>query len=268
MMEGLFTCNLYNESFNSIKELELHYNLNHEKRSKFKCDICGHISQTKFNYNRHLKTHNNYCKPCKEVFVTKADFKSHNRHHHPDDLTCVQCLRKYKSRQSLKLHAAVCGRKRNKKSSTCKHCLKKFSRPHHKDYHEDICPQNPENHEANICHICGSRFQMYKSLVGHINKAHNRLRVEQDVELFPGHRVDNVVDDDQQPCCSRDLETQQPARSADQQQSPSAASRSDTLKPVPWGDAPSPWEGTADEKEMNKVYKKYKQSILRPDDVS
>ena len=255
------TCNTCNRQFNSLKLLELHYNTNHGQNDQLKCEICGYIATKTYNFERHKLTHENYCRQCDKKFESKRELRLHKKSEHPNDLTCPQCLRKYHSIKYLRLHEAKCGRRAPKTSKQCLHCTRQFCRPAIKDYHENICRQNPNNDEIYLCQYCGWRFKTHKSLMGHLNKSHKKEIDNQTEELFPGHRIDD--NDVAAAAAAADLQDEDKIAPRPMNGGKKGAS----LKEVPWGNNEPPWSGTADEIEINEIYRKYSQSILREDQL-
>lgn len=200
--------NIMSESSNSITKTETAVCTNLKPRISvtslesvkvFRCELCGKEYSSKCRLNKHAVSHKNdrpfACKFCNKAYKRNYELTAHMKLHKgiKDHIVCDICGCTASTKQSLKLHKKRHLGEYNFKCEVCsKGCVSQYELEMHKQVHIgksfkcDVCgvaffyKGNLKIHIKNRhqvddqtiprfqCEICGSKYRLRQSLLGHM----------------------------------------------------------------------------------------------------
>ncbi|KAL1517642.1 hypothetical protein ABEB36_001380 [Hypothenemus hampei] len=108
-------CRYCKKTFDSIKNLTMHVNLNHDKRLLYQCNICDKIIQGLKMFRKHNVAHMTAIDEKKEENARKTDF--------PCKFQCKFCFNYFNSKHNLIKHYRT---HEDKEVYSCEHCNEQF----------------------------------------------------------------------------------------------------------------------------------------------
>lgn len=165
-----YKCEKCDISFSRYSNLYHHAVVRDHKVSTFSkaCDICGLDFQSETFYLRHMWKHpeNVFCEKCQMKFNNNEDFKQHVESVHEElkPLQCDTCGKKFRTKNSLKLHVRV---HTGEKPYECQYCSWRF----HKKGQLVVHIYRHTGERPYVCSVCDRGFKqrgdMRKHKAGH-----------------------------------------------------------------------------------------------------
>lgn len=164
-----YICDECGEKFSYKTNLENHCSLHSQlQQQTFACNLCEKKLDSKTSLDSHLLTHSDLkpfvCNYCHKAFKIMPLLKAHMKVHAfqefyrlPEKFECDECLLKFRTRRSLKVHIYHVHKPKNEEEllSLCDSCHKTFSNhrtlERHHATHSEIKPYT--------CGMCQKRFK-------------------------------------------------------------------------------------------------------------
>ncbi|XP_023940762.1 zinc finger protein OZF [Bicyclus anynana] len=215
--ENEFSCSQCAESFKEERELELHIDVEHDKKEtkpngvgrvrsreplpeKPQCVECGKMFSSRKTYRYHLNVlhrgQNRYpCPRCGKVYQWKSNLGRHMRSHKARDnneLHCGTCDKRFASVATFRQHLRVSRRHVSEKDFTfmCNECGKKFVNKTRLRDHIDW------EHLNNIkfrCQLCNKPFKCHTSLYVHMQNVHKNKEKKENLCHVCGKSYPNAA---------------------------------------------------------------------------
>ncbi|XP_052757211.1 oocyte zinc finger protein XlCOF20-like [Galleria mellonella] len=141
------------------------------KDGMFSCHLCTDKFNSFFLLNKHINVHYNnaICELCGKGFVSHKRLLLHREIHGNDQYPCEKCKVTFSSVTKLKYHREKVHSPKKVKPSKCQHCSERFVHHYEKVRHLS------EAHGMKIefkCESCGANYKSQKSLAFHRIKYH------------------------------------------------------------------------------------------------
>lgn len=185
-----YMCEVCGNSFSSKKILNHHVLDTHHSERQFCCTKCEATFTHETKLARHVnsvhakRSYDIVCTICQKAYASKYDLQRHLKTHEIGQHACDLCHKVFKMRSYLLQH-----KKSHSKTFMCQFCGKTFSNCASLSRHR----KTHEKNRAHTCHICGRGFIQKTPYWSHMHKHHDLTKV-QVIEMFPEkHLTKNVL---------------------------------------------------------------------------
>ncbi|XP_052760479.1 zinc finger protein OZF-like [Mya arenaria] len=181
-----YICDQCGQTFNSKKILMSHMNELHITMKNLMCQHCPNTYTSLAKLNSHMKrshsqhTYSVVCRLCNKVYKTKYDLQRHMKTHESDkSFVCKICKKEFKVKSYLLQHE-----RNHSRTFQCNLCGKYFSNGASLSRHK----QTHLVSKQHTCHICGRGFVQKTPYWLHMEKYHD-LHKRELIEMFPEKHV-------------------------------------------------------------------------------
>ncbi|XP_060809184.1 zinc finger protein 714 isoform X15 [Amyelois transitella] len=163
----------HGKKFTSSGNGMIAYNLK-KKDGVFTCHLCSEKFNSFFLLNKHINVHYNnaICESCGKGFVSHRRLIHHKKIHNNGQHPCDKCNMIFPNAAKFKYHAdRVHGEQKKSKPSKCQYCSERF------EYHYEKMKHLSASHGISFefkCELCNSIFKSRKSLSDHTIKYHTQ----------------------------------------------------------------------------------------------
>ncbi|XP_055382815.1 zinc finger protein 540-like [Condylostylus longicornis] len=170
-------CSVCNAKFNTRRDLNQHMRESHDRAKKFACSFCGKEFLLRYNYTKHLESHNrvkDVCNICDKEFRNYRDHAAHMRNIHGvvvefpkfEEIVCPICNRGFSRRDNMKTHMKTHFKWK------CASCNTNF------EFRKELNQHMGEVHnriKKYPCSTCGKVFLLHSELSEHFELYHNSI---------------------------------------------------------------------------------------------